>query len=286
VRGVSPREGGSTKPLGAYLSPEQARGEGATEKSDVYAACLILREMLTGEPAFVRGTASDAEWLARMAAPRFRPVEAVRPGVPAMLRDAIRRGLEPESSKRSATAHEIVGALKRAIDGDRARRELVQVMERARRLESPGVSEVSPERGVGESVPPAEVTIASRTGERRPKRRGARAWLALLALAFAALPAARLFRHPPATAARPRPEREKSSPEKWTTIVEKTSSTGGRVLPAPSSLGRHVTVDGQSAGDLPREGLVVPCGLHTIRVGAGVPERAVNVPCGGAVVLP
>jgi tetratricopeptide (TPR) repeat protein len=43
----------------AYLSPEQARGEPATRRSDVHALGLILLEMLTGRPAFRKDTAAE-----------------------------------------------------------------------------------------------------------------------------------------------------------------------------------------------------------------------------------
>lgn len=42
-----------------YLSPEQARGEPATRRSDVHALGLILFEMLTGRAAFRRGTPAE-----------------------------------------------------------------------------------------------------------------------------------------------------------------------------------------------------------------------------------
>jgi len=43
-----------------YLSPEQARGEAATRRSDVHALGLILLEMLTGKAAFRRDTPAES----------------------------------------------------------------------------------------------------------------------------------------------------------------------------------------------------------------------------------
>ncbi len=43
-----------------YLSPEQARGEAATRRSDVHALGLILLEMLTGRAAFHRETPAES----------------------------------------------------------------------------------------------------------------------------------------------------------------------------------------------------------------------------------
>ena len=43
----------------AYMSPEQARGAPVDKRTDIWAFGCVLFEMLTGRPAFERGTVTD-----------------------------------------------------------------------------------------------------------------------------------------------------------------------------------------------------------------------------------
>jgi serine/threonine protein kinase len=42
-----------------YMSPEQLRGQQIDCRSDIFSLGCVLHEMMTGQPAFVRGTAAD-----------------------------------------------------------------------------------------------------------------------------------------------------------------------------------------------------------------------------------
>jgi serine/threonine protein kinase/tetratricopeptide (TPR) repeat protein len=98
-----------------YMSPEQARGLLATERSDLYAVGVILHEWLSGQPPFV-GTAEQV-----MRAHVFdRPPALVpRPGfdVPAVVLDIIRRSLAKVPGDRFHSASEMRHALEAAAEG-------------------------------------------------------------------------------------------------------------------------------------------------------------------------
>jgi hypothetical protein len=86
----------------AYMAPEQARGEGAGPESDVYSACLVLYEGLTGANP-VAG-ASPAETARRAASAAVPPLSRVRPDLPAPLLGAVEAGLRPGPSARPPAA--------------------------------------------------------------------------------------------------------------------------------------------------------------------------------------
>ena len=92
-----------------YLSPEQARGEAVGAASDLYALGIILFEMLSGELPFPGG--SFAETVAQRIAGRPRDLSelgvAVSPGV----RSVLKRCLETNTSRRFASADELLAAL-------------------------------------------------------------------------------------------------------------------------------------------------------------------------------
>src|SRR5437867_3505121 len=81
----------------AYMSPEQARGFAADQRSDVFSFGCVLYEMLTGKQAFQSDTVSDilAAVLARE--PDFALLPAnVNPKIP----DLLRRALEKNPKRR------------------------------------------------------------------------------------------------------------------------------------------------------------------------------------------
>jgi eukaryotic-like serine/threonine-protein kinase len=81
----------------AYMSPEQARGEPADQRSDIWAFGCVLYEMLTGQPAFSAKTVPDT--LARVLAsePNF---DALPKDVPDTVRTVIARCLAKDRVRR------------------------------------------------------------------------------------------------------------------------------------------------------------------------------------------
>jgi eukaryotic-like serine/threonine-protein kinase len=129
VSGVtSDTQDGLIKGTDGYMAPEQVMGRAITPATDVYAACLVLRELLVGKPAFTRGRSSELDFLRAMAEPEVPPIERLRPDVPPAVADALRRGLEAEPAARTLSASEMVAVLASVVDGERGRASLVRVL--------------------------------------------------------------------------------------------------------------------------------------------------------------
>jgi len=81
----------------AYMSPEQARGKVVDRRSDVWSFGCVLFECLTGRPAFAGETASD---LIAQILERDPDWTALPAGMPARLRDVVRRCLRKDADQR------------------------------------------------------------------------------------------------------------------------------------------------------------------------------------------
>jgi serine/threonine-protein kinase len=96
----------------SYLSPEQARGEPVTPRSDVYALGAVLYEMLAGRPPFVRAT-SVATALAHVH-DEPEPIADVVPDVPPQVAAACAAALAKDPADRPASASGFASALRDA----------------------------------------------------------------------------------------------------------------------------------------------------------------------------
>jgi serine/threonine-protein kinase len=92
-----------------YMSPEQLSGGEVTARSDLYAAGLLLYEMLTGEPPF-SGESPMAVAFARLRQPP--PDPSGRPGVPDALALVVRHCVAREPEERPSGALEVAAALR------------------------------------------------------------------------------------------------------------------------------------------------------------------------------
>jgi len=88
----------------AYFSPEQALAGVMDRRSDVFAAGIVLWEMLAGARLFGTPDVSDAGALHRVLNHPVRPPSAVNPDVPRMLDDLVLRALERAPDRRFASA--------------------------------------------------------------------------------------------------------------------------------------------------------------------------------------
>jgi serine/threonine-protein kinase len=89
--------GGMIVGTASYMSPEQARGRDADQRSDVFAVGCVLYEMLTGRQAFQGGEVSDVLASVLKTEPDW---SALPPGLKPRLRDVLRRCLEKEPRRR------------------------------------------------------------------------------------------------------------------------------------------------------------------------------------------
>jgi serine/threonine protein kinase len=95
----------------SYLSPEQARGLPADRRTDVYAAAIVLWEMLTGRQLFPSSNRSHQDALAAVRNPQVRAPSQVVPGIPEGLDDVVLMGLAAEREQRYPGANEFRVAL-------------------------------------------------------------------------------------------------------------------------------------------------------------------------------
>jgi serine/threonine protein kinase len=109
-RDVEATEPGTVLGTSGYLSPEQARGEPADERSDIFAIGAILFELLTGKRAF--GGATFADRLSEVLRDTPKPIDD--PAAP-----VIHRCLQKDPGKRFQAAGDLAWVLE-AQRGDEA----------------------------------------------------------------------------------------------------------------------------------------------------------------------
>lgn len=116
---------GMVKGAAGYLAPEQARGETATEKADVFSVGMLCHRLLAG-PAKI-GTGG----IVQLVAGRPAQLGTVREGLPRELCAAVDAALSEDVRKRSITCAELarwIGKVQKLEEGKAALREIVAVM--------------------------------------------------------------------------------------------------------------------------------------------------------------
>jgi eukaryotic-like serine/threonine-protein kinase len=121
-----------------YMAPEQVTGDPVTQRTDVYAGCLVLRELLLGRPAFDEHM-PELELLTSMLETRLAPIETLRHGIPRRLAVALSCGLSRDPAERTVSAGEMVELLRSLADMELAHAELISRLERVRPIEERGL---------------------------------------------------------------------------------------------------------------------------------------------------
>jgi eukaryotic-like serine/threonine-protein kinase len=94
----------------AYMSPEQAKGQPADARSDIYAVGMIMRDMLVGTRATEDPTDALTELMERVQhAPK--PVKELDPSIPDAVDRLVTRCLQPEPAHRYQTVTDLLADL-------------------------------------------------------------------------------------------------------------------------------------------------------------------------------
>jgi serine/threonine protein kinase len=113
----------------AYLAPEQARGEVADARTDVYTLAIVLWELLTGHQYLPISGLDPAAGLALVRHPKPTPPSSRAPWVSAELDKVVLRALAPDREQRTQSAEEFRLALSDAITKTAPRTDPARVVE-------------------------------------------------------------------------------------------------------------------------------------------------------------
>jgi serine/threonine-protein kinase len=147
---------GSIVGTAEYMSPEQARGQRATPRSDLYSLGAVLYAMLTGRPPFSGGT--TGEILQKHQFGQFdRPARFV-PAIPALLDELVCQLLEKDPSKRPPDALVVI----RRLEQIRARTEQAEELQESETPLRPASAPAESDSPLMETPPPANAAMLPR----------------------------------------------------------------------------------------------------------------------------
>jgi serine/threonine-protein kinase len=110
VRIESTREGIIKGKL-AYMAPEQFRGAAITRAADIFAAGVVMWELLVGKRLLFKGDGGDAAMVEKLLHGTFEAPSRVAPAVPSALDAIVLKALARDPAERFATAREMALAI-------------------------------------------------------------------------------------------------------------------------------------------------------------------------------
>src|SRR6185369_1743490 len=139
----------------AYLAPEQARGEVADARTDVYTLGIVLWELLTGQQFLQLGGLDPAAALAIVRHPKLVPPSTRAPWITPALDRVVTKALAADRNERYATAEELRQALNEVIAEVAPRADAGRVAEFLRGIYADTIDEerVERERYLKEIIP-------------------------------------------------------------------------------------------------------------------------------------
>lgn len=109
AEGLHHTQDGVIKGKFRYMAPEQAMGQAIDHRVDIFAAGVVLYEMLLGD-THSKG-ATDAELIIKAQTAQFEPIERLVPGLPRDLPEIVRKALMREPNERFPSARLFRNAL-------------------------------------------------------------------------------------------------------------------------------------------------------------------------------
>ena len=164
---------GSILGTAAYLSPEQARGEEAGPRADIYSLGVVAYQLLSGR--LPHEYASISELALKQQGQDVEPIFIHRPEVPSALDNAVLHCLAPDPQARYASAAELGEALRAGLRGHATEATgAVESMDRTQPLTwDSDATQALPATGAGGARmgAPVEAWNDDRAGAARPSRR-------------------------------------------------------------------------------------------------------------------
>jgi serine/threonine protein kinase/tetratricopeptide (TPR) repeat protein len=106
-------EPGVLKGKTAYMSPEQARGERVSRRTDIYSLGVVFHELLTGRA--LHGSAEGADLLEAVRAGRVEPPSTFVRELPSELEEIVMKALARDPAERFQTARDVASAISRVL---------------------------------------------------------------------------------------------------------------------------------------------------------------------------